>query len=121
MLYAESNRTSPLISAYEKTQDILHSPASTLSPLSQPTETKSPHNRAKQGFFHLLSEKSMTVKIFGNDTNTKKIFKTRTNNGSAATVHLVSDIGEIDYHLARKALVRYGQMIKSGVGEMDPK
>lgn len=107
MLYAETNRTSPLISAYEKSQDIIHRPDSTLSPLPQPTETKIHRDRAKHGLFHILSEKSMAVKIFGHDTTTKKIFKTRTNITSPSTVHLVSDIGQVDYRLARKALVRF--------------
>ncbi|KAI8583756.1 hypothetical protein K450DRAFT_195503 [Umbelopsis ramanniana AG] len=51
----------------------------------------------------------MTVKIFGHDDNNnkRKIFRTRTNQGSASSTHVVSDLGEIDYRLARKALVRF--------------
>lgn len=51
----------------------------------------------------------MTAKIFGHDhTNKRKIFRHRTANASnGSSVHLAPEMAEIDYRLAKKALVRY--------------
>lgn len=113
LLYATgSNRNSILASSYAKSTDLLaHTMTSSTLSSIHPIVSESRQRRAKHSLFGLFGESSMTVKIFGHDDNNKrKIFRTRTNQGSASSTHLVPDLGEIDYRLARKALVRYGQI-----------
>src|ERR1700710_2371663 len=115
MLYATgTNRTSPLVSSYERSKDLTNPMnISTLSSI-HPIDSESRQRRVKHSLFNLFSENSMAVKIFGHDDNKRKIFRSGTTNASnASSIHLTTDV-EIDYRLARKALVRYVQMGTGG-------
>jgi hypothetical protein len=113
MLYATGYNSS-FASSYGKSTDLLaaHPDPMATSTLSSihPIESESRQRRARHSLFGLFSENSMTVKIFGHDDK-RKIFRTRTNASNGSSIHLVPDVGEIDYRLPRKALVRYGQTV----------